>query len=64
MGHILINFTKVILGIILGETSECNSSSELGGRVLQDKIMRSDFQWLEKPSRWINHFLEEKWLIN
>jgi hypothetical protein len=29
MGHILIKFTKkVIMGILLGETSYCNSSSE------------------------------------
>jgi hypothetical protein len=35
MGHILIKFTKkVIMGILLGETSQCNSSSELGGRAL------------------------------
>ena len=50
MGHILIKFTKkVIMGILLGETSLCNSSLELGGRALQDKMMRNDFQWLEKP---------------
>jgi hypothetical protein len=50
MGHILIIFTKkVSLGIILGETSYCNSSSESGRRELQDKMMRSDFQWPEKP---------------
>jgi hypothetical protein len=35
MGHILINFTKkVIMGILLGETSKCNSSSESGRRAL------------------------------
>jgi hypothetical protein len=50
MGHILIKFTKkVILGIILGETSQCNNSSKSGGRALQDNMMRSDFQWLKKP---------------
>jgi hypothetical protein len=44
MGHILIKFTKkVILSIILGETSLCNSSSKSRGRALQDKMMRSDF---------------------
>jgi hypothetical protein len=33
MGYILIKFTKkVILGILIGETSYCNSSSESGGR--------------------------------
>jgi hypothetical protein len=65
MGHILIKFTKkVIMSILLGETSSCNSSSELGGRELKDKMMRSDFQWPKKPSGWINHFLEVKWLNN
>jgi hypothetical protein len=35
MGHILIKFTKkVIMGILLGETPSCNSSSESGGRAL------------------------------
>jgi hypothetical protein len=35
MGHILINFTKkVIMGILLGEISQCNSSSKLGRRAL------------------------------
>jgi hypothetical protein len=64
MGHILIKFTKVIMGILFGETSYCNISSESGGRALHNKMMRSDFQWPEKPSGWINHFLEVKWLIN
>jgi hypothetical protein len=50
MDHILIKFTKkVIMGILLGETSWWDSSSELGRRALQDKMMRSDFQWLENP---------------
>jgi hypothetical protein len=50
MGHILINFTKkVIMGILLGKTSYCNSSLESGRRELHDKMMRSDFQWSEKP---------------
>ena len=65
MGYILIKFTKkVILGIILGETSYCNSSSESGGITLHDRMMRSDFQWPEKPQGGINHFLEVKWLID
>jgi hypothetical protein len=50
MGHILINFTKkVIMGILLGETYYFNSSSKLGRIELHDKMMRSDFQWSEKP---------------
>jgi hypothetical protein len=50
MEHILIKFTKeVILGIILEEAPYSNSSSESGGKALQDKMMKSDFQWPEKP---------------
>jgi hypothetical protein len=50
MGCILIKFTKnVIMGILLGETSYCNSLSESGGKTLQYKMIRSDFQWRKKP---------------
>jgi hypothetical protein len=46
----LIKFSKeVILGIIIGGNSYCNNSLELGGITLQDRMMRSDFQWPRKP---------------
>ena len=57
MEHILIKFTKeVILSIILEETLLCNISSKLGGKYLHDKMMKSDFSWLEKQQGKINHF--------
>jgi hypothetical protein len=60
-----IKFTEeVILGIILGGTSQCNSSLELGGATLQDRMVRSDFQWPGKPRGEIRHFSEVKRLIN
>jgi hypothetical protein len=34
---------EVILGKILGGTSQCNSSLESGGATLQDRMVRSDF---------------------
>jgi hypothetical protein len=41
-----MKFTEeVILGTLLGGTSQCNSSLELGGETLQDGMARSDFQW-------------------
>jgi hypothetical protein len=61
----LIKFTKeVILGTLLGGTSQCNSSLESGGATLQDGIVRSDFQWPGKPQREIRCFSEVKRLIN
>jgi hypothetical protein len=61
----LIKFIEeVILGTILGGTSQCNSSLESGGTRLQDRMMRSDFQWLGKPLGEIRRFSEVKRLIN
>jgi hypothetical protein len=60
-----MKFTKeVILGTLLGGTSQCNSSLELGGATLQEEIARSDFQWLGKPQGEIRSFSEVKKLIN
>ena len=44
LSYKLIKFTEeVILGTILGGTSQCNYSLESGGTTLQDRVMRSDF---------------------
>ena len=44
LSYKLIKFTEeVILGILLGGTSQCNSSLESGGTTLHDRMMRSDF---------------------
>jgi hypothetical protein len=44
LSYRLIKFTEeVILGTILGENSQCNSSLESRGTTLQDRMMRSDF---------------------
>jgi hypothetical protein len=60
-----IKFTEeVILGTLLGGTSQCNSSLESGGATLQDGMARSDFQWPGKPQGEIRSFLEVKRLIN
>jgi hypothetical protein len=60
-----MEFTEeVILGTLLGGTSQCNSSLELGGEALQDGMARSDFQWPGKPQGEIRRFLEVKRLIN
>jgi hypothetical protein len=60
-----IKFTKeVILGTLLGGTSQCNSSLESGGATLQDGMARSDFQWPGKPQGEIRRFSEVKRLIN
>jgi hypothetical protein len=64
-GYKSIKFTEeVILGTILGGTSQCNSSLELGGITLQDRMTRSDFQWLGKPQGEIRCFSKVKRLIN
>ena len=56
-----IKFTKeVILGTLLGGTSQCNSSLESGGATLQDRMVRSDFQWPGKPQGEIRCFSEVK----
>jgi hypothetical protein len=55
---------EAILGIILGGTSQCNSSLESGGTTLQDNMMRSDFQWPGKPQGEIRFFSKVKRLIN
>jgi hypothetical protein len=50
LSYKLIKFTEeVILGTLLGGTSQCNSSLELGGTTLQDGMVRSNFQWPRKP---------------
>jgi hypothetical protein len=44
LSYKLIKFTKeVILGTLLGGTSQCNSSLKSGGETLQDVMVRSDF---------------------
>jgi hypothetical protein len=60
-----IKFTKeVILGTLLGGTSQCNSSFESGEATLQDGMAISDFQWPRKPQGEISRFSEVKRLIN
>jgi hypothetical protein len=65
LSYKLIEFTEeVILGTLLGGTSQCNSSLESGGATLQDGMARSDFQWPGKPQGEIRSFSEVKRLIN
>jgi hypothetical protein len=65
LSYKLIKFTEeVILGTILGGTSQCNSSLESGGTGLHDRMMRSDFQWPGKTLGEIRRFSEVKRLIN
>jgi hypothetical protein len=65
LGYKLIKFTEeVILGTLLGGTSQCNSSLESGGEKLQDGMARGNFQWPGKPQGEIRHFSEVKRLIN
>jgi hypothetical protein len=60
-----MEFTEeVILGTLLGGTSQCNSSLESGGATLQDGMARSDFQWPGKPQGEIRIFSKVKRLIN
>jgi hypothetical protein len=60
-----MEFTEeVILGTLLGGTSQCNSSLESGGETLQDGMARSDFQWPRKPQGEIRSFSKVKRLIN
>jgi hypothetical protein len=60
-----MEFTEeVILGTLLGGTSQCNSSLESGGATLQDGMARSDFQWPGKPQGEIRSFSKVKRLIN
>jgi hypothetical protein len=64
-GYKSIKFTEeVILGTLLGGTSQCNSSLESGEATLQDGMLRSDFQWPGKPQGEIRRFSEVKRLIN
>jgi hypothetical protein len=61
----LIEITKeVILGTLLGGTSQCNSLLESGEATLQDGMARSDFQWPGKPQGEIRSFSKVKRLIN
>ena len=65
LSYKLIEITEeVILGTLLGGTSQCNSSLESGGETLQYVMARSDFQWLGKPQGEIRRFSEVKRLIN
>jgi hypothetical protein len=65
LSYMLIKFTEeVILGTILGGTSQCNSSLESGGTTLHDRMVKSDFQWPGKPQGEIRCFSEVKSLIN
>jgi hypothetical protein len=65
LSHKSMVFTEeVILGTLLGGTSQCNSSLESGGATLQDGMARSDFQWLGKPQGEIRSFSKVKRLIN
>jgi len=60
-----MEFTEeVILGTLLGGTSQCNISLESGGETLQDGMARSDFQWPEKTQGEIRIFSKVKRLIN
>jgi hypothetical protein len=61
LNYKLIKFIKeVILGTLLGGTSQCNSSLESGGTTLHDGMVRSDFQWPGKPQGEIRCFSEVK----
>jgi hypothetical protein len=65
LSYKLIEITEeVILGTLLGGTSQCNSSLESGGETLQDGMARSDFKWPGKPQGEIRSFSEVKRLIN
>jgi hypothetical protein len=65
LSYKLIKFTKeVILGTLLGGTSQCNSSLESGGVTLRDGMVRSDFQWPGKPQGETRRFSKVKRLIN
>jgi hypothetical protein len=65
LSYKLIEITEeVILGTLIGGTSQCNSSLESGGETLQDGMARSDFQWPGKPQGEIRSFSEVKRLIN
>jgi hypothetical protein len=60
-----MEFTKeVILGTLLRGTSQCNSSLESRGAILQDGMARSDFQWPGKPQGEIRRFSEVKSVKN
>jgi hypothetical protein len=65
LSHKLIKFIEeVILGTLLGGTSQCNSSLELRGATLQDGIVRSGFQWPGNLQGEIRCFSEVKRLTN
>jgi len=58
LSYKLIEITEeVILGTLLGGTSQCNSSLELGGETLQDGMARSEFQWPGKPQGEIKRLI-------
>jgi hypothetical protein len=60
-----MEFTEeVILGTLLGGTSQCNSSLESRGSTLQDEMTRNEFQWPGKPQGEIRSFSKVKRLIN
>jgi hypothetical protein len=65
LSYKLIEFTEeVILGTLLGVTSQCNSTLESGEETLQDGMVRRNFQWPGKPQGEIRWFSEVKRLIN
>jgi hypothetical protein len=65
LSYKLIKITEeFILDTLLGGTSQCSSSLELGGETLQDGMVRSEFQWPGKPQGEIRRFSEVKRLIN
>jgi hypothetical protein len=65
LSYKLIEFIEeVILGTLLGGTSQCNSSMESGEKTLQDGMVISDFQCPGKPQGEIRCFSEVKRLFN
>jgi hypothetical protein len=65
LSYRLIKFTEeVILGTILGRTSQYNSSLESRGTTLHDRMIKSDFQWTGKPQGEIRCSTEVGRLIN
>ena len=65
LSYKLIKITEEgIWGTLLGGSSQCNISLELGGEALQDGVARSDFQWPGKPQGEVKSFSKVKRLIN
>jgi len=65
LSYKLIKFTEeVILGTLLGGTSQCNRSLESRGEKIQDGMVRSDSQCPGKPQGEIRRLSKVKRLIN